>query len=311
MDLSPSSLEDVDPTACPNVALPVQTPPGPETPDREIALDQAEMRPDMERLQAYIAEHQDVMGDPWYGAHTRIGVTISSNVEEHCVALRALLEHPNELEINSGYSKGTLAGIVAEMQRDWPHAGYIASVHQGRVIAHLWPGEEAAAREMAERYGAAVELWLGRQRYPDGHIQGPCLYGLAGTTDPIVDVDLPPLVVEVGGRFPGVATLTNRSSSVLALDEARLISVVMKHGTTVPLAVVTGVAKSVIEKTRLQPNESTGATFVGGTASCDPSIPFTLPPGNYEYRVLVVTSNDVEVEQFRGFWSDPSSLTVS
>lgn len=205
-----------------------------------------------------------------------------------------------------------LEAIISELHEDWPHAGYVASVHDGRVVAFLWPGEEEAAREMSERFGDKVELWLGRQRYPDGFIQDECLSWLTQTADPFLNVQAPALEVEVGGRFTGTATLTNTGSEPQPVKFLGLEAVVVEPGTTEPLAVTTGPGGPGTEVEVVEPGASLPGEFVGGTASCQPEIGYTLPPGNYEYRLLVTRPRAPEVDDMEmvGYWSEPFPLTV-
>ena len=67
-----------------------------------------------------------------------------------------------------------------------------------------------------------------------------------------------------------------------------------------------------IEVTDLGPGDTTAASFVGGTASCDPDLGYSLPAGDYEYRILVTAPRAPEVDDMTlvGFWSEPFPLTV-
>lgn len=165
---------------------------------------------------------------------------------------------------------------------------------------------------MTERYGDSVELWLGRQRYPDRYIQEECLGWLTQTVEPFVEVEAPALEVESGGRFTGTATLTSQGPDALSLAFLSLEAVVVEPGTTTPLAVVTGPGSPQVGMGTIAGGGAVKAEFVGGTAACQPEVGYTLPPGDYEYRLLVTRPRAPELDEMElvGFWSEPFPLTV-
>jgi hypothetical protein len=58
--------------------------------------------------------------------------------------------------------------------------------------------------------------------------------------------------------------------------------------------------------------ESVTLDVVGGTASCDPSLGYALPPGSYEVRVRVQvqTTHDNAPTEVAYMLSDPVPLTI-
>lgn len=62
VELDIVALEDVDRQVCPNIDLPAQEGFPPNISDEEIGSAQAEIRADVEEIQAYVAEHRQDMG---------------------------------------------------------------------------------------------------------------------------------------------------------------------------------------------------------------------------------------------------------
>jgi hypothetical protein len=58
----------------------------------------------------------------------------------------------------------------------------------------------------------------------------------------------------------------------------------------------------------LLPGQSTDIKILGGTASCDPSLGYVLPVGQYEARAFIDWS--VPEGGLRFFWSEPAPIEV-
>jgi hypothetical protein len=289
--------------ACPNFVEVVETGPLPGddgTEDGPVAREQQRISGDVDLGIAYGADHPDEFASIRFenGPRVRMVIGFTAHIEEHCAALRAMLEYPDEFEIIRQPAtelrlEQIQEALVARYQ------GLFRSVGRGAGVIHLVlraDGEDAAAEVHAE-YGELVEITVGLLPYPDRFAGDPVCEPLVGPiladSQLVAVAQLDGPTVRTGLDFKGTVTVRNTGADAFDFQSGpRHAAVVFKPGSESPTGFWTGGMDAVGFGKRLAPGESVELELVGGTASCDPALGYALPPGQYEVRVPVVVLTD-------------------
>jgi hypothetical protein len=289
--------------ACPNFVEVVETGPMPGdngAEDGPVAREQQRIRGDVDVGIAYGADHPDEFASIRFenGPRVRMVIGFTAHIEEHCAALRAVLEYPDEFEIirqpaTESRLEQIQEALVARYQ------GLFRSVGRGAGVIHLdlrADGEDAAAEVLAE-YGELVETTVGLLPYPDrfaGEPECPALNGPVLADSQLVAVaHLDGPSVRTGLDFEGTVTVRNTGADAFDFQSGPMhAAVVFRPGSESPSGFWTGGMDAVGYGKRLAPGESVELELVGGTATCDPSLGYALPPGQYEVRVPVIVLTD-------------------
>ena len=291
-------------TACPNFVEVVETGPMPGggdlTEDGPVPREQQRIRGDVDLAIAYGADHPEEFASVRYenGPRVRMVIGFTAHIEQHCAALRAILEYPDEFEIIRQPATEArleeIQGALVARYRD-----LFRSVGRGAGVIHLnlrADGEDAAAEVHAE-YGELVETTVGLLPYPDRFAGNPVCEPLAGPilgdSQLVAVARLDASWVRSGLDFEGTVTVRNTGADAFDFQSGpRHAAVVFKPGSESPAGLYTGGMDAVGFGKVLAPGESVELELVGGTASCDPALGYALPPGQYEVRVPVVVLTD-------------------
>lgn len=310
-------------TACPNFVEVVETgqmPGDNGAEDGPVAREQQRIGGDVDVAIAYGADHPDEFASVRYenGPRVRMVIGFTAHIEEHCAALRAILEYPDEFEIirqpatelRLEQIQEALATRYRELMR---------SVGRGAGVIHLVlraDGQDAAAEVLAE-YGELVEITVGLLPYPDRFGGDPACEALvgpiAGDSQLVAVAHVEARSVRSGLDFRGTVTVRNTGADAFDFQSGpRHAAVVFKPGSESPSGFYTGGMDAVGFGKRLAPGESVDLELVGGTASCDPALGYALPPGQYEVRVPVVllTLHDTAPTDVSYILSDAVPLTI-
>lgn len=273
----------------------------------------------------YGADHPDEFtgvtfaNEPW----VRIVAAFTDDLDAHCAALRAIVAHPERLEVvRRRYTGEDLGRIRAEIQPlmtpDGPIEGLGASMDH--VSVELRADGEALAAELWGRYGDAVRLRVGTAPFPPSDSPTAaisCDIGEIEEWPPGVSASLAPDddVVVSGEHGRGTVTIVNESAERFSeeLGEPE-IGWVFEQGGTTPVGAFTGAVGGEGRTADLAPGEQVSLSVVFGTASCDPSRGYALPPGTYDVRAIV----PAEYEETTGgemvpgptWLSDPARLRI-
>jgi hypothetical protein len=170
------------------------------------------------------------------------------------------------------------------------------------------------------RYGDAIRVRVGAAPYPPSDSPSAAIGCDIGKID-----DWPPGVsaslsleddIVVSGRH-GRATVTIVNGSAerfrAELGEPE-VGWVFEQGGTTPVGAFTGGIGGVGKTIDLAPGEQAGLDVVFGTASCDPSRGYALPPGTYEVRAVLPTASEEsaggEIVPGPVWLSDPVRLRI-
>jgi hypothetical protein len=322
----PASGSPVAPLAtpgCPNFVEVVETGPLPGddgTEDGPLAREQQRISGDVDLAVQYGADHSDEFASVRYenGPRVRLVIGFTAHVEEHCAALRAILEYPDEFEIIR--QPATEAQLDDAMREIVEMAGEsFQSVGRGGGELHLnlrADGEDVAA-EVHAAYGELAEIVVGMLPYPDRFggpprcapetgeraSDAPLHVALVLDTDPVAS----------GADFHGEVIITNTDSAPFDFQSGPTqTAVVYLPGAATPSGFFTGGMDAIGFGARLAPAEAVTLDVIGGTASCDPVLGYALPPGSYEVRVRVhvQTMHDNAPTEVSYLLSEPVPLTI-
>jgi len=313
-----------DPVAtCPNFVEVVET--GPEPPDMgengPIPQDQERLRPDVEAINAYGAEHPDDFASVRYENTPRVRIVVgfTDHLDEHCAALRALLAYPDEFEL---IAQPRTATDVERIQQEIVDAAgprmRSVGIGAGTIHVALRADGEALAERIQAQYGDVVEIQVGLQAYPRGRqpaVDCAERVGQMVVGSPFAaTLHLETPTVRSGEDFKGTATVRNRTDVPVDFESGDpMTALVYRRGTDQVVGVYDGGIGGTGLGARLLPGETIDVSIVGGTASCLAELGFALPPGEYDVRAAIdqyerPPQGDLIV---RYLLSEPSTLTVT
>jgi hypothetical protein len=321
----PASGSPVAPLAtagCPNFVEVVETGPVPGddgTEDGPVARAQQRISGDVDLAVQYGADHPDEFASARYenGPRVRLVVGFTTHIEEHCAAIRAILEYPDEFEIirqsaTEGQLMAAMDDIIGMVDRSFQSVGLGAGVIHVNLRAD---GEDLAAG-VFEKYGDLVEITVGLLPYPD-RFAGPVQCGTDGlnVSDAPLDLEaeLNTGVIKPGADFRGQVKITNTAAVPFDFQSGPTqTAAVYLPGADVPVGFFTRGLDSIGYGATIAPGESITLDVVGGTASCDPALGWALPPGSYEVRVHVevYTMHDNAPTEVAYVLSPPVPLTI-
>lgn len=266
------------------------------TPELADIMDrQSKLFGDVERLEAYGLKHPKDWGGLWFeGARLVISLT---RPEEHTAAVRALLEHPNDVDVVScKRSKHELADIRAAVNRQLErHPGCWHSVGDGPGRVHL--DLKASGLDLAERlwdeHGDALLITVAGHNFPldDRAVDqqpravgpeqtAPCPLGLE------LDVVLDETTTPSGGLITGAVVLRATSHGVELDSEQPLYGELLdRDGFRVNSLVVIRVGTGW--RCRLEPSEVRSIKFIATTDSDRLADGPHVPPGTWSLVVPV------------------------
>lgn len=304
---STTTFETSDPSATPIVSLPPieVTEPCPESEangagEQEMVTESSRLEPMLGQVLAYGSERPDEFGGyglVWHGAgDASVFVSFSANVAAHRTALEAMVEHPDELIV----CHVAVSGNVAQAMQDTlvrELEGRILSIGRGRgaIEITLAANEELLAGELLARYGDAVEITVGALAFPLEEAEAVCDDPPTGNSLPglRIEVIAPSEPVSATGVMPLELTvvLTNDSDTPIQFGSGTAIGTILDQaGEVVSSSTVFAIADVGIG-VDLAPGQSMQLPLVASTASCDPALGYTLPPGDYRLVAAVQHSD--------------------
>jgi hypothetical protein len=291
-----------------------------------MTAESSRLEPMIGQVLAYGTEHADEFGTyglVWHAAgDASVVISLTDNLEAHRSALVDVAAYPDELivcraAVSGASSRALQAALVEEL------AGRFISIGQGLgpIEVGLPASEQQLAGELVDRYGDIISVRVGNFAYPlspDAQpVDGTCNADPAGSTDLNglrATIELDHSTIGVGDEVTGAVTVTNAGNQPASFDSGSpLVASIVLPGTTTVVATYVGAIAGVGDGATLHPGESHTIPIIAGTASCDPSLGLTLPPGQYEVVVPVVVAypqqaGDSIVNQLV---ASPASLTIT
>jgi hypothetical protein len=321
-------LPTASPDPCPNAVADVVDGPSPAGDDfaawDDVSRAQGRLEHDRSVLQAYAEAHRDEFTTLRLSiAPVRLVIGFTDHVIDHCLALRPLLDYPNEFRIlHYTYSADRLEAIRYEIGA--MGGGVITSIGVGRgyVDMDLRADSLSLAKRIWDRYGPAVRIKLGMFPYPPPSEPPPSKCGeLMSYWVPrdsgslVATLTLWSSSVRSGRDFSATVTIRNRGTSTYLFQSgADQYTAVFRRGTfeVVGIGLVGG--SEIGYSNRLKPGEVIRQGAWGGTASCDPAAGYAVPPGTYDVRAVVERfdqASNTNGSTAVWFLSHPTTLVVT
>jgi hypothetical protein len=163
----------------------------------------------------------------------------------------------------------------------------------GKERATLRADQEQVAEGLVRRFGDRIELKVGLFDYPLDPSETSLCPGpmtLFNSTPGLsASLKLRTKTVRSGQDFDGTATITNTSEHTISFEGADpVVATILRHGSSEVVGIFDGEVAGIGMSAVLLPGQSQGLKLMGGTASCDPSIGFALPPGLYDVVTQVL-----------------------
>ena len=206
----------------------------------------------------------------------------------------------------------TIRGLISSRAGDELSSIALGS---GTVIVGLRADAVDLARQIVDAYGDAVVVTVGFFRYPNGPlVSGACSVPRTLADPPALraGVEMANPRIASGATFNPTVRIANISPGSVRLDTSSSLQVFLFRpggrkpvGTSDIIAVGTGLETSV------ESGKSITIPGDGGTASCDRSLGYVLPPGPYQVRALVDFA--IGLQGGNGppvFWSDALDVQI-
>lgn len=228
-----------------------------------------------------------------------------ANVAEHRAALMELVDDPDHLVVcRARLTVGESNAIVAEIEPTIEGKGnHGPGGLVGRVTVELFAGNEATAERLHATYGDQIVMTLGVFPYPmPDPLPEPDCPMLASARDDLVYAidDVAPIVVAASAGF--------ETRVAVPFVNASPMRVAFMTGYPWPYLVdpetgeIVGVSNSSVGiaaigiPVDLEPGAQFDQDTWVPTASCDPALGHTLPPGDYQlYAVYSVVADMVNI----------------
>jgi hypothetical protein len=323
----PEAREDVADDASPTGSqkhLPAAESPRPFS---EVELEHHKLRADLNKVRADGEAHTDWVSvkfenDP----PIRVVVLFSGDrVAEHAAALRALVAHPDRLDVRwSTWSLAHLELIRSEVRELFvTRPGQVKGLGIGWGIVHvsLRADQERLASQLLARYGDAVSLILGAFPYPPDRprtSRDKMVEDAIATPVPAreamrvpgleLSLELDAVTVVAGQDGTGRIVLCNVGDTRVDLSsEQPLTGDVVDPRSEQIVARYTGLIAGTGLRIALAPGEVTQIILLFSTASTRLELGYTVPPGQY----LVHTSVPVHDHGIRRVLPvPPASLVI-
>jgi len=251
---------------------------------------------DMQVLMAYGAAHEDAFGGARYQQYpeeVRLQVGLSKDIDEHCRALRELVEFPESLDVfRVPYSYDDLQAAAQAAKEVGAHPYEVGWRLRSPVKTMLAADAESIAARLHAEYGDALDLRVGGWPYPP-----PDIEGVPEVCDPIVEsADQVPLEAEfvpldgpISAAVPAnehhvTITVTNVGSEMIFVSAGLQTLPLFRPGEDTAAAFFTGFIEGWAAGGELEPGESREFWGAIGVTPCTLDNGYLLTPGVYELR---------------------------
>jgi hypothetical protein len=260
------------------------------------------LRGDFELIARYGQEHPGAWAGAWFDNEppVRIVAAFTGDVAGLDAALRPQLRHPGRLVVEQrqhslsglrrvrGKIERTLEQRAAESGRQ-----ILTSLGEGKgvICVGLRADQENLARELAARYGSAVELRVGAFCFPGrrgSHSRPPVRPALEERAfDGLeMSVEVGQRVVEAGDDGHGRLVLRNSGSERIGpLWSGQPLVGSLLNASLEAVGGYSGVIAGTGLVIDLAPGRSASIPFIFGTASTREDLGYAVPPGTYWLKV--------------------------
>jgi len=192
------------------------------------------------------------------------------------------------------------------------YSGRFNSIGEGAgvVMVGFRSTEEELAKQIVDTYGSKVQVTVGFFRYPATAAPGnPCpqTWRLVAPGALHAVLKLPNRIGH--GWFQTHIEVTNAGAAAVNIESGEpLLVFFFRPGATAPIGAYDGSIAGIGLTRTIGPRGLTSIDAVGGTASCDISLGYELPDGDYIARGVVETGSGAPIS---AFLTDPLPVTIA
>jgi hypothetical protein len=234
----------------------------------------------------YVADHPEVYGGMRVSGDLVI-VSFTSDLDEHLEGLRASVEHPELVRVESAeFPLAKLEADIGEIYRRLRadprrplNGGSPGHVQLRAPFAGL-------AAELHRDYGPSLHITVGHKPFPPAQIGDRQPVPLPTSTVTVPGLELTVTVnaarVAPGDDFEGSVVFSNRGSQRVAGMTGLLTGGVRAEGDDRMAGDFAGAIALVGRTVELGPGEEMELPLTVGMASLLPDVSYVVPPGRYE-----------------------------
>ncbi len=270
----------------------------------DVAHEQVELRDDIDLVRRYGEAHPDAWVGHWFENQPTVRIVAEfagTEVDEHEATLRALVAHPDKLEVRRSdrYPRAHLDGIAASIRElattTEREAFQSWGIGRGRLNVVLRASRSDLAQVLLDTYGDAVELRVGFFSYPD-----PMMIDtdVAQRATPVTE--RPPLLpaselrlsleraleVQSGETLHGVLHVDNIGPNELVImTNGAVTARIVDPQTGASVGGYEFAQSAVGVPYRVTSGGGVDITLLVGTASANPLLGYCVPPGHWAIEV--------------------------
>jgi hypothetical protein len=275
-----------------------------QPPAPDLETEHSKFRSDLEAVRRYGESHADDYVEELFEnePHIRLIVLmVGDHLAEHEVALRELVDHPNQLEVRrTPFPRSQLEEIRREVNDTASNnsgAFMQRGIARGRVNVQLAADREDLAASFHQRFGDAVELRVGVFPYPSASrsdnqekeppaVARPKLPLLPSEEFEVVLED--EIVVSSGGTKSGKLRIHNRGSAEVVIETTGGVTArVVDSQTGDGVGGFVGAQAAPLIKYRIAPGETVSIPLLVGTTSSVRLLGYAVPPGSWAIEVPI------------------------
>jgi hypothetical protein len=221
------------------------------------------------------------------------------NTAEAPAALKAVVSAPDRLVVcphrHSRAELDKVAGEIGPAAADTAIHDVRVDAMNDAVAVGLAADKVDDAARLHDRYGDVVKLTVGWLPYPMATGSAAVSSGACrplpdpGQSSPLsAQLVLGANSLERGGQARGVVHVRNTSAQSVELRNVQpMDAVLLQPGSQKVVGALAARVDGADSGGKLEPGETLSLPVMAGTASCDPALGYTVPPGSYEVVVVL------------------------
>jgi len=265
----------------------------------DVALDVDGLQGDLGVVDDYVRTHADeVIASEVNRSFSvaQIVVRVRAHADQHAEALRAVVAHPDRLQVRTDHAQSELQSIASQLQTGDTTNYSGVGLARRAVVVDLVPGQETFADELLTQWGDALQITIGGQMYvPAGCGPQPIpercddLAGIDPASAGIelkVAADTPSITPGQTGRAKLI--VTNIGTTKFSIDSGiPILGVLVTPGSDHVVGTYRGGVAGVGGGVDLAPGGEGSIDVIFGAGRCDGQPGSALPPGTYGLRVAL------------------------
>lgn len=275
----------------------------PGTPEFDAIVGaQARLQGTISQVQAYATTQSSTFGQLSFGGKNNATVVVSftGDLQVHADALTKIVEIPNGVVVcaatETANSQVSLANEILA-HASGALTGGLLTPATGRPVVAIRADRRDVADDLVATFGTRIQVVLGEFAYPDPTVArkdpfaalAPCrTVPKPSAASKALRWSVPKrLSIHSGGDFTTPVSWTNMSRRTVTYESGDpIVGVVTKVGGNQILARYTGAIAGIGHGAKLRPRAKDAVRAFVSTASCDSSLGYALPPGNYSVHFL-------------------------